>query len=87
LRQYLYDQGQVVAEFSRQVNSGKQNVHFAGEFPEVKKWSAEYPNLYELIITLKNSEGIVEVIRQDVGFRTVEVKDAKLLVNGNICLP
>ncbi len=78
----LFDQGQVVAEFTKQVNSGKQNVHFAGELPDVQKWSAEYPNLYELIITLKNSEGIVEVIRQDVGFRTVEIKEGNLLVNG-----
>ena len=52
------------------------------KFANVKKWSAEIPNLYELIITFKNDDGIVEVIRQDVGFRTVEIKDANLLING-----
>jgi beta-galactosidase len=82
LEAVLYDQGQVLAEFSKQLNSGKQNVYFAGEFPEVKKWSAEYPNLYELIVTLKSSQEVLEVIRQDVGFRTVEVKDGTLQVNG-----
>jgi beta-galactosidase len=82
LEAVLYDQGNIFGEFSQAVNTGKQNVHFAARFPEVKQWSAEYPNLYELVITLKNENNIVEVIRQDVGFRTVEVKDANLLVNG-----
>lgn len=78
----LNDNGNEVASFSEKVNSGKQNIPFQAQIPQVKKWSAEYPNLYELIITLKNADGIVEVIRHEVGFRTVEIKDAKLLING-----
>jgi len=78
----LNDNGTEVASFSEKVNSGKQNIPFQTQIPQVKKWSAEYPNLYELIITLKNEDGIIEVIRQEVGFRTVEIKDATLLING-----
>lgn len=78
----LNDNGTQVASFTEKVNNGKQNIPFQNQIPQVKKWSAEYPNLYELIITLKNDDGVVEVIRQEVGFRTVEIKDAKLLVNG-----
>jgi len=78
----LYDNENEIAAFSSKVNNGKQNIPFQAQIPQVKKWSAEYPNLYELVITLKNEEGTVEVIRQEVGFRTVEIKDAKLLVNG-----
>ncbi|SHF09976.1 beta-galactosidase [Mariniphaga anaerophila] len=78
----LYDQGFVVGEFSKKLNTGKQNVHFDAVVPKVKKWSAEYPNLYELVITLKNDDGVVEVLRQEVGFRSVEIKDATLRVNG-----
>jgi beta-galactosidase len=78
----LNDNGNEVASFSEKVSSGKQNLPFQAQIPQVKKWSAEYPNLYELIITLKNADGIVEVIRHEVGFRTVEIKDAKLLING-----
>ncbi len=78
----LYDQGQPVAEFSKPVNTGKQNILFQEQLPDVKRWSAEYPNLYELIITLKNGDEVVEVIRQEVGFRTVEIKDGILLING-----
>ncbi len=42
----------------------------------------ETPNLYELLITLKNKKGVIEVIRQEVGFKTVEIKKGNLLVNG-----
>ena len=48
-----------------------------------KKWSAEYPYLYSLLITLKDDEGdILEVESCKVGFRQVEVKDGQILVNG-----
>lgn len=76
----LSDGDDVVKEFSETVNGGA--VSFNAELPNVKKWSAELPNLYQLIITLKNDEGIIEVLKQDVGFRTIEIKGSKLLVNG-----
>lgn len=58
-------------------------VVFNAEFPDVKKWTAETPNLYNLLIALKDTDGKVsEVLRQDVGFRRIEIKDAQLLVNG-----
>jgi len=51
--------------------------------PGAKPWSAENPNIYQLLITLKDQAGkTIEVLRQDVGFRTVEIKNAQLLVNG-----
>ncbi|WP_139891840.1 beta-galactosidase subunit alpha [Bacillus sp. D386] len=47
------------------------------------KWSAENPYLYHLLLTLKDEKGnVIEVIPTKVGFRTVEVKDGVLLVNG-----
>ena len=76
----LSENGNVVKEFSEKVNG--KSIQFEAQIPDVKKWSAEIPNLFELIITLKNEKGVVEVIKQDVGFRTVEIKDATLLVNG-----
>ena len=46
-------------------------------------WSAELPYLYRLVVTLKNPAGkVVEVTSTRVGFRSVEVRDRKLLVNG-----
>jgi len=47
------------------------------------KWSAEKPNLYRLFVTLKNGAGEIEqVFPLNVGFRSVEIRDGNLLVNG-----
>jgi beta-galactosidase len=48
-----------------------------------KKWSAETPYLYDLILSLLDEKGrIVETVSSKVGFRTVEIKGGQLLVNG-----
>lgn len=49
----------------------------------VRLWSAELPNLYKMLILLKDETGeVVEVVKQDVGFRTVEIKESTLRING-----
>ncbi len=48
-----------------------------------KKWSAETPHLYQLLLTLQDASGaVLEVIPASVGFRKVEIRNARLLVNG-----
>ncbi len=49
------------------------------------KWSAEKPNLYTLIMTLKNPDGTIsEVKTTKVGFRSIEFskENGKMLING-----
>ncbi|MBN2714098.1 MAG: DUF4981 domain-containing protein [Planctomycetes bacterium] len=47
------------------------------------KWSAEDPNLYTLVLTTKDEKGkATEVESCSVGFRSVERKNAQMLVNG-----
>jgi beta-galactosidase len=46
------------------------------------KWTAETPDLYTLIITLKQGAEIKEITSVKVGFREVEIKGGHLLVNG-----
>ena len=47
------------------------------------KWTAETPHLYTLVINLKNAqENIVESVSCKVGFRSVEIKNGQLLING-----
>ena len=47
------------------------------------KWSAETPNLYILLLTLKDGAGsVVEHLSTRVGFRSSEIKNGQLLVNG-----
>ena len=48
----------------------------------IKPWSAEVPNLYNLILTLKQGDKVLEVVKQRVGFRHIEIKGGQLLVNG-----
>ena len=49
----------------------------------VVAWSAEHPNLYTLLITLKDKHGnVAEQTGGKVGFRTIEIKDRQLCVNG-----
>jgi beta-galactosidase len=48
-----------------------------------KLWTAETPGLYRLFLTLRNETGaILEVIPARVGFRKVEIRAGKILVNG-----
>ena len=49
---------------------------------DVKPWSAETPHLYSVLVTLKQGNKVLEVIRQRVGFRHIEIKGGQLLVNG-----
>ena len=46
------------------------------------KWTTEHPNLYNLRITLTAKGQTLQVIDQAVGFRTVELKDGLIHVNG-----
>ena len=48
----------------------------------VKAWSAETPYLYNLYLTLKKGDKVLEVVQQKVGFRHIEIKGGQLLVNG-----
>ena len=46
-------------------------------------WSAEHPSLYTLRLQLQDDKGqAIEQVNQKVGFRTIEIKDGQLLVNG-----
>lgn len=48
-----------------------------------KKWTAETPYLYTLVLSLKDDRGrLVETVSCRVGFRSVESKDGRVLVNG-----
>lgn len=68
------------------VVSGYQKLTDQFSFAEVinqpKLWSAEDPNLYTLLLTVKKGDEIIEVIPQLVGFRHIELKGKTFTVNG-----
>ncbi len=60
-----------------------KKVHFEQLIRNPLKWSAEEPNLYTLLLTLKDGSGrTFEVVASQIGFRKVEIRGGQLLVNG-----
>ena len=56
---------------------------FEGTVRNVRKWSAEHPSLYDCILTLRaNDDKQQTVVAHKVGFRRIEIKNTRLLVNG-----
>jgi beta-galactosidase len=67
--------------------SGETPVEFAVPVSNPAKWSAETPYLYALRLTLKDAaQQVMEVIPANVGFRKIEIKEGKILVNGRAVL-
>ncbi|BAX79307.1 glycoside hydrolase family 2 TIM barrel-domain containing protein [Labilibaculum antarcticum] len=64
------------------LEKGSNSITFSSNLPDVKKWSAETPNLYTLQIELKSGNKTTEVIRRKIGFRTSEIKNGLLQING-----
>ncbi len=66
--------GDVPARFSLRVRAPRQ-------------WTAETPYLYRLLLTLTDRTGrAIEVVPATVGFREIEIKGGRLLVNGRAVL-
>ena len=59
----------------------KLTVHM--DVPDPDKWTSETPNLYTVVLELKDRKGnITDVVNTRTGFRKLEVRDRKFLVNG-----
>ncbi|MFI8237459.1 glycoside hydrolase family 2 TIM barrel-domain containing protein [Streptomyces sp. NPDC085866] len=76
-------------EFDRANAEDERISDFLGEarvgavVPEVRTWTAETPELYDLTVRLHRADGTVaDVSRHRVGFRDVEIVGRDLLVNG-----
>jgi len=70
-------------EIEAQLDKATNRFSFTDEIPNVKRWSAETPELYDIQINLKSAKGKdIEVIRRKIGFRTSEIKNGLLQVNG-----
>lgn len=62
---------------------GTSDISFSGNVSSPLKWTAETPNLYTMLITLKDGKGnIVESTSHKIGFRKIEIKDGQVFVNG-----
>jgi len=82
--------GNVVATKSSSVivMSGKeQTINQKFNVKDVAAWSAEVPNLYQLTIeTIYSDDTPTQYIGEQIGFKSVELKDGQFLVNGKAIL-
>ena len=73
--------GEVVAK-GRQPAVEKE-ISFSAATGKVKPWSAEFPNLYKVEISLLEEDGKgIDSFYERVGFRDIQVKDGEILLNG-----
>ena len=81
----LYDNIQKIynEQFPATLTDNKKVIAFLKSFPAIKRWSAETPDLYTFVINLKNKSGAnLESVSTKIGFRSVEIINSQLLVNG-----
>lgn len=72
----------MVEKFSLKPES-RTVLTLSAEVKNVLKWTAETPELYSLVITLKDAKGsVTQVVALKIGFRKVELKKGNFLING-----
>lgn len=72
--------GKVFVDEEKELNGENR---FVWEVDHPALWSAEVPNLYDLMITVIGKDGAVtELIPEKVGFRRFEMKDHMMTLNG-----
>lgn len=70
------------AEISLPANCNGE-VSISNDIKNPKKWSAEQPNLYKLVMILKDKDDDVICVKTfDIGFKKVEIVGEKILFNG-----
>ncbi|MBT30533.1 MAG: beta-galactosidase [Thalassobius sp.] len=63
------------------------DIKFNETIEAPKKWSAESPNLYDMLLVLTDSKGnTTEIISKKIGFRTSEIKNGQFMINGKYVL-
>ncbi len=80
----LFDGERLVASSRLKAKSDSDTLHsFRKMLSQVKPWTAETPYLYTLTVSTLDRQGnVTESFAHRFGFRTVEIKNGMLLLNG-----
>ncbi|MCX8474188.1 MAG: DUF4981 domain-containing protein [Sphingomonas sp.] len=82
-RMTLLDGKRALLVREARVAQGATSATLSAAVPGVRPWSAETPNLYTLLVELVDAQGkVVQATPQRIGFRTVEIRDGRVTVNG-----
>ncbi len=58
-------------------------INIRTKLKNVRRWSAETPHLYTFLVLLYSDNGeLLDARKNNIGFRTVEIKNSQLLING-----
>ncbi len=61
----------------------EKTIKLTKQITNPNKWTAETPNLYKIVMTLKDADNqVLEVKTFNFGFRVIEIKNAQFLING-----
>ena len=78
-------EGKMVSSANKMLTTrmlSRDTVSFFARIPAVKRWSPKEPNLYRLVVYTRHENRIKEFTTANIGFRTVEVEEGKVLLNG-----
>lgn len=65
------------------IKNGSDKVIVSGKFNNIKTWTPETPNLYYVQFTLSDKGQVKHIVKERIGFRTIEVREGDgLYVNG-----
>jgi hypothetical protein len=72
----LYDlkENKIGESIKYDIAKGATEKYISGKFDGVKSWNPEWPNLYNMKISLKDGENVLHEITERIGFRTVELR-------------
>ena len=62
-------------ELKVELSQTTDKVSISGKFSDVQLWSHEYPNLYQVKVSLRKGKNEIHQLKQKFGFRTFEVRD------------
>jgi beta-galactosidase len=84
VRATLLDGGRtVLTREARVAPTAGRTVTLSAVVPQVRAWTAETPNLYDLLVEVVDAKGqVIQATASRIGFRTVEIKDGQVMVNG-----
>jgi len=69
--------------FAVKVDASAEKIVLKSQFTTPLKWSSEFPNLYQVALSIKRNNTIIHRLTQRFGFRTVELrKNDGFYVNG-----
>jgi beta-galactosidase/beta-glucuronidase len=75
-----FDGGQVAA-----ATTGAEQTRIGIPIPGARLWTPEEPNLYDITLTLRAGDAVLDVVRSYFGMRKISVAGNRLLLNNRPC--